>query len=134
MDGDSDQPWPLPHLLSVTGLSSDQRRALLVGVALEVAAAHRQRRLVGPVHLTHVEIEASGRPCLRPAVVPATWTVDDDLRAVLRLARALRCDVGGVDDLDSFAHRLVAVGVEELPVRPRTARWRAHPRWWGRRR
>ncbi|MFZ0324837.1 MAG: hypothetical protein WAN48_12005 [Actinomycetes bacterium] len=111
-------PRPLPHLMSTEALTRGQRRTVLVGVALAVAALHRRGELAGPVHLTHVQVDAFGRPRLRAAPPPSGWSAADDVTAVRRLARSLGCPAEVSQDLSELVDRLIDGGVEALPVRP----------------
>ena len=131
--------WPLPHLLSAASLTVAQRRTVVVGVALAVAAAHRVGRVVGPLHLTHVEVDETGRPRIRAVVAPPGWRIDDDLTALHRLARGVGCAVSRASDVTTMVTEAIGQGVEPLPpnrpdIRPFSqsrGRWPVRRRSWG---
>ena len=158
--GDGDQPEPRP--LGCAPLADGQTVTVLVGLGLEMSGRHRVGSVAGPLHPRAVAVGQDGRPRLRPAAAPPTWTQADDVAALLRLGWGLAAPesrVGSVvrelalDEerrLDVVLGRLMAAtGAETLgdpsrggsartarAARSRASRGRhaARRRWWGRRR
>jgi len=70
-------------------LDDGQVVTLLVGLGLELNRVHHEGRAYGPVHPTHVRIDAHGRPHLADVQPPPGWTPHDDWVALIRLGRHL---------------------------------------------
>jgi hypothetical protein len=127
-------PLPVPALPLVRGTVGDERCrvTLLIGVALDVLAAHAAGRLVGPVHPRSLVVSATGRPGITVGDAPPGWTEDDDVTAVLRLGRALGLRVPSRDlraAVEQLARDGDARALPELrPPVPSVPR----RRWWGR--
>jgi hypothetical protein len=77
-------------------LTRGQVVTLIVGVGIDLRRRHSDGRVFGPIHPSHVSIDATGRPHLLDAAVPFGWTPHDDWVGLLRFGRFMgRADEAG---------------------------------------
>ena len=78
------------------GLSDGQLVTLLIGIGLELSWLHAAGRPFGPVHPTHITIDARGRPGLHHTTAGSGGAIVDDTHHLLRLGAALGSESGAV--------------------------------------
>jgi hypothetical protein len=123
----------LVNLLRTRALTLAQRRTVVIGVALQVAASHACREVVGPLHPGLVLVPPSGQPRLRTVEAPGGWSTQDDLVSIRRLARALTGDDVPGGSVRQILRQLGNGGeVAALPSLTPPAPCGRRRRWWGR--
>jgi hypothetical protein len=71
------------------GLTDGQVVTLVVGLGIELLRCHEAERPYGPIHPTHVRLDAARRPRLVDVPETPGWTTRDDWAALLRLGRVV---------------------------------------------
>ena len=107
------RPMSLTDLTRSRVLSDGQVVTLLVALGLEVLHHARRGACAGSIHPAHVDLDRSGRPCLRPSDPPPGWQPADDVMALLRLGVALADARGTL--VESLRDRAVR-GDQTLPA------------------